>query len=41
MDLMITYVAAEPFNNNHISIKQLNRSATKISPSTKQNNNCF
>lgn len=33
MDLMIAYVAAEPFNNNHIFIKQLNRSVTKIGPS--------
>lgn len=33
MDLMITYVAAEPFNNNHIFIKQLNRSVSKIGPS--------
>lgn len=41
MDLMITYVATEPFNNNHIFIKQLNRMATiglsknKITPAPK------
>lgn len=33
MDLMITYVAGQPFNNNHIFVKQLNRSASKIGPS--------
>lgn len=32
MDLIITYVAAKPFNNNHIFIKELNRSVTKIGP---------
>lgn len=30
MDLMITYVAAKPFNNNHIFMKQLNRTLTTI-----------
>lgn len=30
MDLMIAYVVTEPFNNNHVFIKQLNRTVTTI-----------